>query len=198
MAKKIGKTEEVFMMQPKIKTIKIRVRGLSPLLMEKMDENIGKIYDKKKSKQVYEEDTRSEKEKTKDKIHHTKSGNVGFPAAGFHKGMIECAPYLNMYKKNVRETVTFIDDIIPIDFKKQDIHETWGRSSGRNAAPRYIVRPQFNDWYADLNIRFNESAISVEQIVNLLKWSGFQCGVGGWRPQKGGTFGQYTVCNGEK
>ena len=44
-----------------------------------------------------------------------------------------------------------------------------------------------------LKIRFNAAAISPEQIINLLNWAGFHCGIGGWRHERGGTFGQYHV-----
>jgi len=65
-----------------LNTLVVTVEG-DKLLMEKMDPNVAKVYDKKKSKQLYKEDTRSEREKVDDKIHYTADGNVGFPSSGF-------------------------------------------------------------------------------------------------------------------
>jgi len=119
---------------------------------------------------------------------------VGFPAGGFYKGMIEVAPYLDgLDKKLVRGSVRVNGGMVPIDFKKQTINEAEGTTSGTSKSPRKILRPQFNDWSCVLDITFNESIISLEQVVNLLNWAGFQMGLGGWRPGRSGSFGQYEV-----
>jgi len=187
------KNEDVKLHRLKKKRMQVKIKGVTPLLMEKMDPTVAERYDKKKSHQTVKEDTRSEEEKLKDKIHYTEDGNIGFPAAGFKQGMVEVAPYLDMYKKHVRGSVRVLGNIIPIDFEKQTVNTAIGKTSGRNQSPRLIKRPEFRGWSCTLDIIYNADVLSAEQIVNLLNWAGFQQGLGGWRPECEGTYGQYEV-----
>ncbi len=54
-------------------------------------------------------------------------------------------------------------------------------------------RAEFKTWRTELEIVFNETAISAEQIVNLFNLGGFANGVGDWRPAKDGSFGTFHV-----
>ena len=192
MTKKIEVNKvEAVNIQPLIKkTMTVKIRGVTPLLMSKMDMISVDNIKRKKNSQMVVKDTRSEDQKTKDKIHYTPDGKPRIPGATFMKGMVECAPYIDgLDKKRVTTSVTIVGDIVPIKFKKQSVHETWGINAGMSKAPKIIRRPMFSDWECELDLMFNSTNISAEQVVNLLNWSGFQMGVGGWRKQKGGAFG---------
>ena len=54
-------------------------------------------------------------------------------------------------------------------------------------------RGEFKEWSATFQVKYNASAISLEQLVNLFNLGGFACGLGEWRPEKGGAFGMYHV-----
>ena len=54
-------------------------------------------------------------------------------------------------------------------------------------------RGEFKDWSATFQVKYNASAISLEQLVNLFNLGGFVCGLGEWRIEKGGTYGAYHV-----
>lgn len=54
-------------------------------------------------------------------------------------------------------------------------------------------RAEFKTWSTELEIQYNESAISAEQIINLFHLGGFSNGVGDWRPAKDGMFGTFHV-----
>ena len=54
-------------------------------------------------------------------------------------------------------------------------------------------RAEFKTWSTELLIRFNENAMSIEQIANLFKLGGFANGVGDWRPAKDGSFGTFDI-----
>lgn len=193
-AKQDTKQKEVELQKLKKEQITVKIKGVTPLLIDKMDMNVVEAYNKKRAHKMTEKDTRLEEEKVKDKLHFTDDGNIGFPAAGFAKGMIEVAPYIDgLDKKLVRGSIRVLGNIIPIDFKTQVINTAWGRQSGISKAPRKIVRPELRDWKCKLEIIYNSSNISAEQIINLLNWAGFQQGIGGWRPEKGGSYGQYEV-----
>ena len=63
----------------------------------------------------------------------------------------------------------------------------------KTATPRY--RPEFTNWRCKLIVRYNESAISPEQLWNLINVAGFSVGIGEWRPEKSGagSFGMFHV-----
>lgn len=54
-------------------------------------------------------------------------------------------------------------------------------------------RGEFKHWRSTFMVRFNAGAISVEQLVNLFNLGGFACGIGEWRPEKGGSNGMFHV-----
>jgi len=60
-------------------------------------------------------------------------------------------------------------------------------------SPRKIMRNAFYDWSVDLEIQYNQNNLSAEQIVNVLNWAGFHIGVGGFRKERTGNFGAFTV-----
>ena len=55
-------------------------------------------------------------------------------------------------------------------------------------------RGQFNSWHMDLTISYNKAgAYALEDIINLISLGGYNCGIGEWRPEKGGQNGMYHV-----
>ena len=83
--------------------------------------------------------------------------------------------------------------LVELKYKKMIINEATTRDSGRNQTPRTTFRPEFKDWSAEFNIRYNSQQITPEQIINLLKIAGFHMGIGSWRPQCSGSFGMFDI-----
>lgn len=71
------------------------------------------------------------------------------------------------------------------------IREDMTRIGMGTADLRY--RAEFRAWETTLTIKFNASAVSIEQIVNLFNVAGFANGVGEWRPSKDGSYGTFHV-----
>lgn len=201
-AKEQGKKLEVSIAPIKIATMELPIIGVTSLLMEKMSEGIrqqlvnlvtGQGKEKKKARDLAQE--------VKDKIHQDDKGNVGFPAGGFKKAMVEASVYLDGSNKKLSKGSFFVignlqGDLVGIKFKKMVTNRAVGRDSGINRAPREIWRPEFQDWSATLHIRYNASQISPQQIVEIAKLAGFHIGVGSWNPQHGGNFGTFEVAKG--
>lgn len=45
----------------------------------------------------------------------------------------------------------------------------------------------------DVPLFYNASIIGEAQVLNLLQYAGFSVGLGAWRPESGGTSGQFTL-----
>lgn len=55
-------------------------------------------------------------------------------------------------------------------------------------------RAQFNNWYADLKISYNENGNrSIDQITSMINAGGYAVGIGEWRPEHDGQYGQFHV-----
>lgn len=71
------------------------------------------------------------------------------------------------------------------------LREDIGRVGMGTADLRY--RAEFKSWRTELQVSYNTSVITPEQIVNLFRLGGFANGVGDWRPAKDGQFGMFHI-----
>ena len=194
---------EVGLASLKIGTITISIRGKTPLLMDRMSEEVKhEILAKQtgitKSNKNRVRDT---KEETLSAIHYTPSGGIGFPSAGFKKGMMDCTSFVGdkFFSKKLIQGIMIVNadaGLIPIKFKKQIVLEHTIKNNTK-------FTPQFHDWSCDLTIHYDQNNLGAEDIVRLLNYAGFYVGVGAWRPKGrdggSGEFGMYEVqTNGKK
>jgi len=195
--KKMVKETKVNVMPLSLGTLKLKVVGDTPYMPEPMDSAVLERYDKKKSKQSYTKDIISEDDKVKEKYYFTEDGKKGIPARAFYNAMIRASSYLFDKKdggmRNIKEGILLKGNILPLVYKKEELLEHWGRMSGQTKAPRKILRNAFYDWSVTLEIRYNESQLSPEQIFNILNWAGFHIGVGAFRKEKTGNYGMFHV-----
>ena len=77
----------------------------------------------------------------------------------------------------IRGTPTLREDMVRIGMGTADL----------------CYRAEFVNWSTELEITYNEAAISAEQIANLFMLGGFANGVGDWRPSKDGRFGTFHI-----
>lgn len=195
-------TKQEICIEPlKIGMVTIKVEGITPLLMNPLNEKAQQLL------KQYWDGMKKPKEKTKvtpkeiaeAKIYYTPDGKIGFPSSGFKRGIETVMPQFDKYgKKDIKGGVFFLEEIVPIKFKIKKVNQGWGRSSGMNRTPMPTIRPEFTEWSCELKTRFNTEIINLEQLINLLNWAGTYCGLGDWRPEKRGTYGQYQVSNTKK
>ncbi len=187
----------------KTKTIEVTIVGKN-LLMQKQDPNVAIDIDKKASNQVVSKDTRPESEKVASKIHYTPDGNIGFPSSGIKNGMLAVAPRINgprnfPCKTDINQCIHFESEIIPLKYKEHLEHScTVYRKSGTSKFPTLCIRPLFTKWSMKLKIEYNSEIFSAQQIIHLLNWAGYHCGLGSYRKENGGPFGGYEVTSGGK
>jgi len=177
--------------------LKVRILGSSPYMPEPMDMAVLERYNSIKAKKSYTKDDIPEEEKVKAKFYYDEKGKPGIPSRAFYNSMIRASSYLFEIKqggmRNIKEGVTVLGEVVPLKFKKQKILTHWGRTSGMKGSPRKIMRNAFYEWEVTLEIQYNKANLSAEQIINVLNWAGFHIGVGGFRKEKTGNFGAFTV-----
>lgn len=72
---------------------------------------------------------------------------------------------------------------------REDVVRLGGAS--RSADLRY--RPMFPEWSCTLEVTYVASAIDRNSVLSLIDAGGMGIGIGEWRPEKRGEFGQYQV-----
>lgn len=186
---------EVVLEPLQLSTIKVKLKGKTPLLMDKFPDATKKeILDKQSGvSKSSKKRTRDVTKEIGDAIHKTSTGKVGYPAYGFKKGMMECTSFVGdkfFSKKLVSGAVRIVNSeegLIPIKCKKQDILE-------HNIGPNTKFNPQFHDWECTLEMEYERNNISAQDIITLLNYAGFYVGVGAWRPKgKDGGSGEYGM-----
>lgn len=119
----------------------------------------------------------------------------GITGASFQKSMINACRRIPNLTMAEAQGLWFVQGhIIPMTYKKQELRpDIVRRPPGPRGTPAKIYRYAFHDWEVDMPLMYEASQISLEMLTHLLNYAGMTVGVGGWRPQKGGTFGRFQV-----
>lgn len=183
-----------------IRQVTIPIVGISPLIVHAWSEKSKKmIADKQAGKAKNKKhEIRNPEEEYEAAKHVSISGWEGFPAAGFKAAMIRGAKMIGMVMKDT-QTAFFIN----ADCEETQLIQIHGQSRMRTDMVRVGMgasdiryRPEYPEWYAELNIEFNEGIISIDQIHQLVKAAGYGCGVGEMRPEKGKfNYGRFKLAN---
>lgn len=116
----------------------------------------------------------------------------GFPSTAFKASAVSAA-----YRSGVTKNMVTMNGAFHIDGEFVEIQgiphirEDMVRIAMGGTDIRF--RGQFDEWSAVFSAKYNASVLSMEQLVNMFNMGGFACGIGEWRPEKGGTFGMFHV-----
>lgn len=126
-----------------------------------------------------------------DSLYRMPGGGYGFPAVAFKAAAVSACRFADGVKMTeARGAFHVLGELVPIE-GEPTMREDMVRIAMGTADIRH--RGEFRRWRATLNVRFNASALSPDQIVNLFNVAGFGVGVGEWRPEKDGSYGMFHV-----
>lgn len=180
-----------------IKTITVKIRGISPLIVHNFDEKVRReMEDKQQGKAKTEKHkTRVPENDFEGAKHKSPLGWEGFPANGFKKAMIRGAKMTGLVMKDSQMALFVKADCDQTQLVKINgecrMRTDMVRVGMGTADVRY--RPEYLNWSATLNIEFNEGLVSREQIVQMIAAAGYGCGIGDWRPERGGDYGRFEL-----
>ncbi len=184
-----------------IRHVHLRVVGDSNLVVHAWAEKSKQmIRDKQAKKAKGGKEIRSPEAEYEAAFYRMPEGSAtpyGFPSVAFKSVIVGAARWSDgMKMTELRGALHVEGDLVPI-FGTPIMREDMVRVGMGSADLRY--RPDFGaNWWAILPIRYNASAISLEQIVYLLNLGGFGIGVGEFRPEKNGSWGQFHVATEEE
>jgi hypothetical protein len=186
---------------PEIRRVRMQVtiEGVTPLICHRFGE---RAIEKMEAVQVHaaklKKEPRDPEADFKDAMYHP-NGDVnrhGFPAGGVKKALV-CAG-----GRFADETMTVLRGVIQIPAFLLDIEAPYPEMRKdptrlSNGAANLAYRPGYSPWKMKVPVEFNETMISQAQVLNLFQLAGFSIGLGDWRPEKNGTFGQFQIAGAE-
>lgn len=175
----------------RIETLSLMLVGDSPLIVHAWSEKAKRqMLDKQMKKAAKGRDVRDPEADYEACFYHTEAGGYGFPAIGVKAAMVSAARYVDA-KMTVMRGAFHIDCEMLAVIGDPRPREDMVRVGMGAADIRY--RPEFIDWRIPVTLKFNVSAISAEQVANLLNVAGFGVGIGEWRPERNGSYGRFHV-----
>lgn len=173
-------------------TVQVCLIGDSPLICHAWSHKAKQaMLDKQMKKGRQAKEAKDPERDFQESLYKLPDGGFGFPAVAFKAAMVGACRFVeNMKMTEARGAFHILGEMIPIDGTPTP-REDMVRVGMGTADIRY--RGEFKTWRAVLDISYNQSAISAEQIVNLLNVAGFGVGVGEWRPERNGSYGRFHV-----
>lgn len=201
-AKKIVETETaVEIPKPDLRTARITLEGVTPLLVNNFDEKTRKqIEDDYQQKAKVKKKPPTPQEQYESSLYYFGGSKkrYGIPAAGLKKCAVSAVRYvdgkLTMTKcLGAFHVVGDTGGLIEIK-GKPTIDERLvrvGNFGNKKPATRY--RARFDEWSVTFDIMYNAGVISVSQLLNLYETAGFSVGQCEYRPEKSGNLGMFKV-----
>ncbi len=194
------KSVSVEVVEFSIRQVTIPIIGISPLIIHAWSEKAKKmIADKQagkaKNKKHEIRDPEDDFEQAK---HISEDGWEGLPAAAIKAAMIRGAKMVGMVMKDTQAAF-----FVNADCEKTQLVRIHGDSRMRTDMVRVGMgaadiryRPEYPEWYIELNIDFNEGLISIDQLHQIVKAAGYGNGLGEMRPEKGKfNYGRFKLAN---
>ncbi len=117
----------------------------------------------------------------------------GFPASAIKRACVEACTSLGktMTKVQSRQAFFVVGDMLLIEGSEPYMRQDVVRNASGVADLRF--RAAFKEWSIRFQIRYNANVLTSDQLLNLINVAGFAVGIGDWRPECDGNFGQFHV-----
>ena len=160
--------------------IKVKVKGIAPLLMNKFIYNGDAT--SKRGKKVYVPEEEAEK-----KSYRTEEGKLYLPNTHFKSSMVKAAVDFKMtgrksYKDYVRAGIFINEEEIILDPQEYIIHE---EPVVIQRSRVMSWRPKFKEWSCSFTIEIVDDMINQSTLKEILETAGKYKGVGDYRPEYG-------------
>lgn len=177
----------------KLNRMIVGIRGETPLITNRFGERKRRaIEDKQQKKARGAREARVPEEEFEDALHMIRDGVYGFPASGIKKALVVAGGrFADEKMTHLRGIINIIGDFIEIKAPVPTMRSDTVRLRDGTASIAY--RPQFMPWSMEVPIIYNAGLIGEAQILNLFQIAGFSVGIGAWRPESNGVYGQFSL-----
>lgn len=189
-------TDRVIEIPPmSLKKMVVAIEGQTPLLTNRFGERAVEMIEAKQQKKAKgAKEARVPEQEFQDALHVIADNKYGFPAVGIKKALVVAGGrFADEKMTHLRGIINIMGDLIEIKGSKPKMRRDTVRLQGGVTSIAY--RPMFMPWRMDVPVVFNSGLIGEAQVLNLFQIAGFAVGIGAWRPECNGVFGQFTLKN---
>ena len=201
--KKSAASDEITLPKIDKRTIEVRIKGVSPLIVHAWSEKAKRQMREKQMKQArMQKEAKDPQADFEGSKYLNDAGRDCIPAAALRNAIISAGRFTDgVPMTRICGSVFFLDDMIEIKYdecrNREDMVRVGGKGPGTGTADlRY--RAEYTGWSIALKIEFNANVLSVEQLLNLIQTAGFAVGLCEWRPEKRGQFGRFDIDGGAR
>lgn len=120
---------------------------------------------------------------------------VHLPSGAFSKSMAQAALDIPGATKAQVQRLVRVKDLTVDIYGIPQLYMSVVRTMGINKTPDIRTRAIFPTWAATFTVKYVSNLVSQNTIGSLLGAAGFLSGVGDFRGEKGGSFGQFDIAN---
>lgn len=181
----------------RIKRVEFGIVGLSPLIQHAWsDKGLDMLRKTPAERRKVVKTARDPEAEAAAAAYRTETGDYGLPILAFKSALISASHKdIGLEKTLVRKSLFFpcqdANKCVPLDCDEPVCREDIVRVGVGQTDLRY--RPEFQRWGATLVCEIDASALSEQDLVNLINRAGFGVGLCEWRPEKGGEFGRFRL-----
>ena len=175
-----------------IRRLELELEGTSELIVHAWSEKAKKmILGKQTGKATSGKEPKDPKADYEGSMYRTPDGKPGILALGFKNAAVKaCTSLTDLTKTAARQAFFVVGDVLPI-VGKPHMREDMVRVGRGIADVRH--RAGFWPWSVNIQVDYNNNALTGEEIVNLFNVAGFAVGVFEWRPERNGGYGRFKV-----
>jgi hypothetical protein len=189
-----------------MKHMKVKITGVSPLLMhngrlaDPLNEATKKLKALTSKKQKVDADHEAiARVEWEGGLYYDEEIGPYIPAENID-GAIKAAAKLQKLGKHFGQAVMVVEDRTPLKYKgPRDLDGLFKAGfkdtrSVRNQMARVMrCRPRFDGWSCEFTLAYDEEIVNEESIRRAVIASGKRSGLGDWRPEKGGRYGKFAA-----
>lgn len=186
---------EVNIPQITLGRVLVVIEGTSPLLTNKFGERALEGMAAKQGKAAkVEKPPRDPDADFRDALHiiDADAHIYGFPAAGLKKALVAAGGRFAAEKMTVLRGVLSIEGSM-LEIKAPEPHMRTDPVRLQGSTFSIAYRPEFWPWRIEVPVVYNAGMLTLDQVLNLFNIAGFAVGIGAWRPESNGTFGQFSI-----
>ena len=193
-----GKTKSVQLMSLKPERSIFTITGISPLIVHAWGGKAIRMIEDKQQKKGKQPKEAKDPEAEMASCFYPRSGKKHtIPAAAIKAAIVSAATSLddkiNFSQKKIKQAIFVVGDMLELDASEPKMRTDMVRVGGMSKSADVRYRPMFEKWSCSFQVDYNASVYSLEQVAQLIEVAGFAVGICEWRPERGGSFGRFTL-----
>lgn len=191
MAARAATSTEFVIKAPKLEYVVVTIEGLTPLIRNPWtDKGIEEMEWTQFGGVPRPREFRDREQEYLSRITKDQDGDYIFPSTGIKKALVAAGGrFADSKMTELRGLFSIPDE--NVKFQAKQVRRRRDVGVLRNGAPQTIYRPEFSGWTMRVPVLYNTGLLSRDQLVNLFLLAGTSVGIGAWRPERSGPFGQF-------